>query len=103
MFSEEDAEYNEALRMGPICAIVLEGGKDAKIGMVIVISICGSSLKLMEHSILMLLQAFYHDATKSVRLAEFFDNSAMDLLESMVIQVKPSQFYLVAYCVDSRH
>jgi hypothetical protein len=40
LFSEEDAEYNEALRMGPICAIVLEGGKDAKVGMVMFESPC---------------------------------------------------------------
>jgi len=36
MFSEEDAEYAEALRMGPICTIVLDGDpKEPHIGMVI--------------------------------------------------------------------
>ena len=35
MFSEEDAQYAEALRMGPICAIVLDGDtKEPRIGMV---------------------------------------------------------------------
>ncbi len=35
MFSEEDAEYAEALRMGPICTIVLDGdAKEPHIGMV---------------------------------------------------------------------
>ncbi len=35
MFSEEDAEYSEALKMGPICAIVMDGDtKEPHVGMV---------------------------------------------------------------------
>ena len=35
MFSEEDAEYSEALKMGPICAIVMDGdAKEPHVGMV---------------------------------------------------------------------
>ncbi len=35
MFSEEDAEYSEALKMGPISAIVLDGdAKEPRVGMV---------------------------------------------------------------------
>lgn len=72
MFTEEDAEYAEALRMGPICAIVLEGEtKEPRIGM-----------------------ALWHSATKSVKLAEFYDNTSMDLLESMVIQCTPVECLL---------
>lgn len=36
MFSEEDAEYSEALKMGPISAAVLDGDpKEPRVGMVI--------------------------------------------------------------------
>jgi len=35
MFSEEDAEYSEALKMGPISAAVLDGDpKEPRVGMV---------------------------------------------------------------------
>ena len=45
MFSEEDAQYAEALRMGPICAIVLDGdAKEPRIGMVTICCIAASRL-----------------------------------------------------------
>jgi hypothetical protein len=77
MFSEEDTEYAEALKIGPICSVVVDGdAKEPRVGM-----------------------AFWHDATKSVKLADFYDNTCMDLLESIVIQVavrpEPGLSYLV--------
>jgi hypothetical protein len=42
-------------------------------------------------------QAFWHDATKTVRVAEFYDNTCMDLLESMVIQVSLNFLFFVIF------
>ena len=55
--------------MGPICAIVLEGdSKSPRVG-----------------------AAFWHEASKTVKMAEFFDNTAHDKLESMLIQFNPME------------
>ena len=65
-----DGGYSDKmLGLGPICAIVMEGdSKSPKIGL-----------------------CFYHEATKTCRAAEFFDNTSHDKLESLLVQFNPME------------
>lgn len=54
----------QMMSLGPICAVTVEGdAKEPRVGL-----------------------CCWHEATKKTTLAEFYDNTAMDLLESLVIQ-----------------
>ena len=70
----DDGGYSDKmLSLGPICAIVLDGdGKAPRVG-----------------------AAFWHEASKSVKMAEFFDNTAHDKLESLLIQFNPMEAIVV--------
>ena len=69
----DDGGYSEKmLQIGPICSIVLEGdAKSPRVG-----------------------TTFWHEASKSVKMAEFFDNAAHDKLESLLIQFNPMEAIL---------
>ena len=65
-----DGGYSEKmLSIGPICSIVIEGDvKSPQVG------IC-----------------FWYEGSKSVKAAEFFDNTAHDKLESILVQFNPME------------
>lgn len=65
-----DGGYSEKmLTIGPLCAVVLEGDpKSPHVG------IC-----------------FWHEASKTVKMAEFFDNTGHDKLESILVQRSPME------------
>lgn len=67
---EDDGGYSEKmLSIGPICSVVLEGdAKSPRFG------VC-----------------FWQEAAKSIKVADFFDNTAHDKLESLLVQFSPME------------
>jgi DNA mismatch repair protein MSH2 len=57
------------LAMGPICSIVLEGDSKAPL-----VGVCS-----------------WHEASRTTKLAEFYDNTGHDMLESLLVQFGPME------------
>ena len=62
---------------------------------VLPIQLLPSSSCLYFYSMYLLKVAFWHEASKDVNMAEFFDNTAHDKLESLLIQFNPMEAILL--------